>query len=482
MSAFTQYSFLSGSEFPDSSEVLSEENRMQSEYSFSEVVENSMPAVVSVIAEKRVEFTYTVNPFGIMPFSMDPLGIFGHRGFGFEEPQQRKGERFEKSEGSGFVISSEGYVLTNNHIVGGSHRISVVFPDGTVFEGRDVELVGTDPQTDVAVLKIKSGHPLPCLEKGDSDELKPGQWVIAIGSPLGFSQTVTAGIVSAVGRSEIPLPEGPSYQYFIQTDASINPGNSGGPLLDSRGNVVGINTAITSPTGLNIGIGFAIPINMASKIADELIATGTVTRSYIGVMLENLTFDLKIAMGAEDLQSGIIVTETVKGSPSEKAGLITGDIIYEVNSVPVQNVTSFRIDVSQRKPGERILLSVRRGNSDLKLEIFLEEFLQKEIPVSEVVDVAGPWLGIEIRELDERQTESLNLSGRAVYAAQVRQGSAGFRAGLSQRDIIVKVGEIQIEGLADYERAAELYKNSTQPLLFQVIRNGVNHFTAVRTE
>ncbi len=455
--------------------------------SFADAVENSLPSVVSVIAEKRIEFTYTIGPFGMSPFGMnpfgfDPFGIIGPFGFGDIEHQERKGERYEKSEGTGFVISSDGYVLTNNHIVGGSYRIAVVFSDGRIFEGREVELIGTDPQTDVAVLKVRSSDPLPFLETGDSDQLKPGEWVIAIGSPLGFSQTVTAGVVSAVGRSEIPLPEGPSYQYFIQTDASINPGNSGGPLLDSKGRVVGINTAITSPTGLSIGIGFAIPINMASKIAKELIETGTVTRSYIGVLLENLTYDLKIAMEAEDLASGIIVSDVMKDSPSDKAGLKPGDIIYAVNEEPVMNVTNFRINVSQMKPGEKVLLSVRRGREDLKVEARLEEFVREETPAPEAPLSEGPWLGLDVREIDEIQTENLGLLGRAVFISGLRQGSPATRAGLSQRDIILKIGSVTVESLDDYLRAERLYADRTDPLLFQVLRNGINHFTAVRQD
>ncbi|MBN1150161.1 trypsin-like peptidase domain-containing protein [candidate division WOR-3 bacterium] len=473
--------FLTGTELKSQQSVNTDEN-LQIELSFSRAVEKSIPAVVSVIAEKRTEFTYSVNPFGFSPFGFDPFGFFGPGNFGGVEPELRKGERYEKSEGSGFIFSPEGYVLTNNHIVGGSYRLSVVLPDGRVFEGNEVELIGTDPQTDLAVLKIKAEENLPYIEKGNSDEIKPGQWVIAIGSPLGFSQTVTAGVISAVGRSEIPLPEGPSYQYFIQTDASINPGNSGGPLLDIQGNVVGINTAITSPTGVSIGIGFAIPMNMASRIADELIENGKVTRSYIGIMMENLTHDLKIAMGADDLRSGVIVTDVIENSPSDKAGIRIGDIIFEIDQNYVENLNNFRIDISQRKPGDRVSLSVRRGSHELSFEVVLEEFIQKSQANSELPAQNWPWLGIETGELDEKRTADLGLGGRAVYITGIHGGSPASRADLSERDIIVKVGDITIENLSDYIKAQEVYSGRSDPLLFQILRNGVNHFTAVKSE
>lgn len=303
-------------------DALSKEDTLTSE-SFSQLAELAGPAVVNIRTEKiikdggRVFRDYPGKPFG----KNDPFHDFFDRFFG-NSPQQ---EHKQRSLGSGFIIDKDGFIVTNNHVVENADKIKVKLKNGKEF---DAEIVGKDPKTDLALIKIESTEDLPSLKAGDSDKLKVGEWVVAIGSPFGLEQTVTAGIVSAKGRV---IGSGP-YDDFIQTDASINPGNSGGPLLNMDGEVIGINTAIVAS---GQGIGFAIPINLAKRIVDQLKERGQVTRGWLGVSIQNISEGLAEYYGIED-SKGVLVAEVLPGSPAEEAGMKAKDIIFEVDDQKVE--------------------------------------------------------------------------------------------------------------------------------------------------
>ena len=305
---------------------------------FASVAKRVSPAVVFVKVEKVVESQPNVQFFA--PFGGDnPFGDdFLQRFFGTPSPQEqprqfrqipRQHQRIV-GQGSGFIISPDGYIMTNNHVVGDADKVTVKLEDGREFIAKTV---GTDPHTDVALIKIDAKN-LPVLALGNSDALEVGEWVLAIGNPFGLSHTLTAGIVSAKGRSSLGLAD---YENFIQTDAAINPGNSGGPLVDLNDKAVGMNTAIFSQSGGYMGIGFAIPINMAKAIKDQLIKTGSVTRGYLGIVIQDLTPELAKSFGLDD-HNGILVAEVTENSPAEKAGLRQGDVIVEFNGKAVEEV------------------------------------------------------------------------------------------------------------------------------------------------
>ena len=310
--------------------------------SLADMVEKLQPAVVNISTKQRVQVQ---NPFAGTPFG----NLFG---FGQGQPQTRQAQ----SLGSGFIISADGYVVTNNHVVSPTGRgtveeITVTMPDGTEY---NAELVGTDPQSDLAVLKISRGAAFPYVEFGDSSQARPGDWVVAIGNPFGLGGTVTAGIISARGRD---INSGP-YDDFIQTDASINPGNSGGPLVNIYGEVIGINTLIR---GVNTGIGFAIPVNLAKRVADMLIEDGKVTRAWLGVSITTLREDADyrdLAVGVED---GVVVRQFVPGGPAENSDLELADVITTVDGNSVTTADELKRELRLKKAGDSVTLGLMRN-------------------------------------------------------------------------------------------------------------------------
>ena len=332
----------------------------QTSNTFAQVAKEATPAVVFITVEKTVEIS--------SPFSFnDPFEQFNdeffRRFFGDKIPQEHAHKYHQMGQGSGFIISRDGYILTNNHVVGDADKITVKLQDGREFSNSKV--IGTDPESEVALIKIQ-GDDFPVLPMGDSDKTEIGDWAIAVGNPFGLSETVTVGVISAVGRSNVGIAE---YEDFIQTDAAINPGNSGGPLLNLDGQVIGINTAIFSQSGGYMGIGFAIPINMAKKIMDQLIKNGRVTRGYLGIYIQNLTPDLAESFNLKQ-NEGVLVTEVGEGSPADKAGLMQGDIILEMNGQKMSSDSMLRNEVAMLAPGTKVNLLVYRdgkkriGNTD----------------------------------------------------------------------------------------------------------------------
>jgi serine protease Do len=356
------------------------------------------------------------------------------------------------------MANREGYILTNNHVVAKADEVTVTLSDGSELVA---EIVGQDPATDVAVLKVDpKDHdgPLPTLEFGDADEMRVGDWAIAVGNPFGqLAGTFTVGVVSAKGRTDLSILGGsPAYQNFIQTDASINFGNSGGPLVNIRGEVIGMNTAINAA---GQGIGFAIPINLAERIADDLIDDGKVVRGYLGILPQELTPELAESMDAVGTK-GILVGDVLAGTPAEKGGLQTGDIITELDGKSVTDVNDFRIRVADQKVGETIHLDVMRDGKKKSLAIVLEE---RPDTVVASAPGGGPkeWAGLTVDDVDSARAQRLpNLRGEeGVLVVGVEPGSAADDAGIQAGDIIKELGNMEIADTGDYAAAVQKYQD-----------------------
>jgi Do/DeqQ family serine protease len=419
--------------------------------------QNELPSLAPML-QKVLPGVVSIAVKGHMPAAENPLlaDPFFRRYFGLPKQQQPK-EREFKAAGSGVVVDPRrGYVITNNHVVDKADEITVTLSDGRRLKAKKI---GTDPATDVAVIQIpaKDLHGVPL---GNSDTLRVGDYVVAVGNPFGLSETVTSGIVSALGRTGLGI-EG--YEDFIQTDASINPGNSGGALVNLRGELVGINSAILGPSGGNIGIGFAIPINMARKVMNQIIAHGKVSRGQLGVLIQDLTPELAKAMKLK-VQHGALISQVTPNSPAQKAGLKSGDVIVKLNGKAVQSSAELRNTIGLLPIGTKLVLDVIHNGSAERVTATLAEAEQEKLKVPKsVAALAGVMLG-SIEPGSE-------LYGRAQGAVvlKVKGGSPAAQAGLQSGDAIVAVDQQPVRSPEDVVRIAE--KNKGQVLL-QVVRDG----------
>jgi len=405
---------------------------------FVPVVERALPAVVFVDVKKKVA----------SGDSDDPQDEIFRRLFG-DTP--RRGPSIRPSSGSGFIIDSRGYVLTNNHVVHDASDITVTLNDKRTFKAK---IVGADPGTDVAVIKIE-GDNLPAVPVGDSDKIRVGDWAIAIGNPLGVLRgSVTVGVISARGRSGLDIFGGtPQFQDFIQTDASINFGNSGGPLCNIRGEAIGINTAI-NPNGQ--GIGFAIPINLAKHVADQLIAHGKVQRAMLGVLLTEVTPELADGFGLPNAE-GVIIERVFPGSPADRAGIKRNDVVVEFDGVHVTDREHFRLKVADTQTGRRVPIVVLREGKRVPLTVSLSErdetvLAQNTNPPSgaELPQAHGVG-GLTVRELTAEEKQNLGVDG-GVMITQVQEGSAAEDAGLQPNDVIEEIGGKSVASSATFAR------------------------------
>jgi serine protease Do len=382
-----------------------------------------------------------------------------------------------RSAGSGFVIRPEGYILTCNHVVAGYKDIVVEFEDGARFDGKEVEVVGRDPATDIAVLKVKAGKPLAAVEYGNSDRLEPGQWVVALGCPYGLEGTVTAGVVSATGRWGLAKSSGPDFQDFIQTDALIDPGNSGGPLVDEEGRVVGVSSFTKSTMADEFtGIGFAIPINLARRIADELIELGIVVRGYVGINTQPITEGIRQAVGLES-RSGVLVAAVAPNRPGNRAGIKPGDAILSLDGKEVAGVREFQDDIAARSPGSKVVLAVWRRGTKTDVELVLEAW-----PVAETAPVAAPavenWLGLIVRDLSRADRVKTGVT-EGVVISVIEPASPADEVNLRVGDVIVEINYAQVMNREVFGKIAAAMGDYNRPALMRVLRGMTAYYVAV---
>src|SRR5215472_11127847 len=432
---------------------LADSNEGPSKSSFAPVVKAVLPTVVNISSSKVVR-----TPNQLYGPMMDPFfqQFFGDGADGrFNIPRERR----ERSLGSGVIVSPEGYILTNNHVVDGATDIRVTLSDKREFKAT---IIGTDPKTDVAVLRVE-GAKLPAVTIGDSSKVQVGDYALAIGDPFGVGQTVTMGIVSAKGRTNLGIED---YEDFIQTDAPINPGNSGGALVNDRGELIGINTAILSHgSGGNEGIGFAVPVNLAREVMDQILKNGKVTRAYLGIIPQDVTPAIAKGMGQSEPR-GVLVGDVSPNSPAQASGLQRGDIILEVNGKPVANANELRMTISMMQPGSEAKLKVVHDGRQRELTIKLHELPTEQAENDhETGDRQQAPAGVEVGNLTPEMAQQLNLppTTTGVVVKRVNPTSPLADSGLREGDVIQEVNHQPVKNVSDFYNA--MHKDAVNPLL-----------------
>lgn len=432
---------------------------------FSELAETVRPGVVNIQVVKKVKnVAFGSRDFSGNPFGEDsPFGDFFGRYFqGNPSPAPE-----QRGVGSGFIMSRDGYIVTNNHVVEDADQIKVKLANGKEYNAK---VIGRDPKTDLALVKIDGASDLHALPMGNSDDLKVGSWVVAIGSPFGLEQTVTAGIISAKGRV---IGSGP-YDNFIQTDASINPGNSGGPLINTRGEVVGINTAIVAE---GKGIGFAIPINMAKDIAPQLQEKGHVTRGWLGVSIQEMTPELAKSLGLKEDSKGALVAQVVPGSPAEKAGIAQGDVIVEFGGKAIAESKDLPQIVASTAVGKSVDVKLVRDGKALDRQVKISE-MEENVTVNNAP--ARKTLGIAVQNLTPEMARRLRLTIESgVVVTRVESGSPAADAGIQTGDIIREVNRKPVKDADDLVQKIEQVKDQSSILL--LVQRGQNNLFAAVT-
>jgi serine protease Do len=433
---------------------------------FSDIARSVSPAVVNISTTKVVKRD---TP----PSSDDPFFDFFNPFKDFKMPRKWR----EQSLGSGVIVSPDGIIVTNNHVIEQADEIRVTLFDKRSFKAR---IIGADPKTDVAVVKIDATG-LPTVRWGDSDKLQVGEFVLAIGNPFGLSHTVTMGIISAVGRADVGIAD---YEDFIQTDAAINPGNSGGPLVNVRGELIGINTAIFSKSGGYQGIGFAVPSNMARLVIDQLEQHGKVTRGWLGVTIQELTPDLAMKFGLGSA-GGALVSDVAKASPADTAGIRRGDIILEFNGKDVNDVGNLRNMVAQSKVGSVVPVTIRRGAKAYAFKVTIAALPRdtaEALPVNPQEEQGGGSLtGLSVMDLSKEISKQLGLSKdeKGVVIVRVEPGSSAEDAGLRKGDVIQEIDRKKIERIDQYNKAVAGIRQGDTALLF-IDRGGRKFYVTVR--
>ena len=441
---------------------------------FASVVEPLLPAVVNISTSKVVKSQRGENPFS------DPFfrQFFGNPFGDGDQPQQPREQR-EHSLGSGVIVNPDGYILTNNHVVEGASDVQVTLSDKRSLKAK---IIGTDPRTDIAVLKIPASN-LSTVTLGDSTKAKVGDIVLAIGDPFGIGETVTMGIVSATGRRDLRL-EGPEgYEDFIQTDASINPGNSGGALVNTRGELIGINTAIISNGGGgNQGIGFAVPVNMARTVMEQILKTGKVTRGFLGVSIQEVTPDLAKAFNLPSAE-GALVGDVSPDSPGAKAGLQKGDVITALNGQKIADYHDLRLRISQTAPNTSVKLDVYRNGQKQQMTATLGEFPEKTQTAESSQQGEAPALeGVQVENLNSDIAQQLNLppGTHGVVITRVDPDSAAAETGLQRGDVIQEVNRKAVNNVEQFRAAVRAASNG--PLLLLLNRGGNTQYVVISSK
>jgi Do/DeqQ family serine protease len=440
--------------------------------SYSGVVKRVAPAVVTINAQRRVS-SRQGSPFGDNPLLEE---FFGGQGRRRQQPQR---ERRAAALGSGVIVSADGYILTNHHVIEDAEQIKVELNDGRTL---DAQVVGSDEPSDLAVLKV-SGSNLPTLRLGDSDKVEVGDVVLAVGNPLGIGQTVTTGIISAKGR-QTGSGDG-SYEDFLQTDAPINQGNSGGALVNTSGELIGINSQILSRSGGSIGIGFAIPSNMAGSVMEQLVKTGEVRRGQLGVIVQKVTSDIADSLGLGEAR-GVIVSQVQPGSAAERAGLRRGDVITTLNGAAVNDPNAFRNRVAGVRPGTETRLDVVRGGRVTQVRAVLGEFKVEKARADVEEDSAREpakeetgRLGLGVEPLTPQASSRLGLpaDARGLVVTRIDDAGPAADAGLERGDVIVEVNQRPVSSVAELKSAVE--SAGTRPALLLVNRRGATVYLTV---
>ena len=432
----------------------------------TEVAEQVVPSVVNISTTRTVKAR--PSPFQQNPFFREFFGPFGG-------PHRAPRERQESSLGSGVIVTEDGVILTNNHVVAQADEVQVTLSDGRELEA---EVVGTDPQSDVAVVKLKGEVPenLQPLRFGDSSALRLGEVVLAVGNPFGVGQTVTMGIVSATGRSQVGIVD---YEDFIQTDAAINPGNSGGALVNMRGELVGVNTAILSRTGGYQGIGFAIPSDMARPIMESLVTTGKVSRGWLGVGIQDLDRDLAAAMELK-VEQGVLLSDVMPGSPAAKAGLKRGDVVVAVDGQAITSSGELRNRIAAKAPGTEVALTLVRDGKQKVVNVTLGALAESPAAKAEVERDEGVLSGLEVSNLTPSVRDRYEVPKRVadgVVVTGVQQGSPAARVGLREGDVILEMNRKRVTSVDELRK---LNRQAEGSVLLLVSRQGNTIYLALR--
>jgi serine protease Do len=432
---------------------------------FAPILKPALPAVVSILSSRVVNVPQ--NPLFNNPFFQ--------QFFGGQVPQPPQQQR-EEGLGSGVIVTPDGYILTNNHVVAKSTDIKVMLPDKRQFPGK---VIGTDPQTDIAVVKINATN-LPTLTFGDSSKLQVGDYAFAIGNPFGVGETATMGIISATGRNNLSIED---YEDFIQTDAAINPGNSGGPLLNVYGQVIGINTAILSGgSGGNQGIGFAIPINMAKYVMEQILKHGKVVRGYIGIGIQEVTPALAKAFNVPP-EKGALISSVEPDSPGAKAGLQRGDVIVELDGQPVTGPNTLRLKVATLAPGSVVHLKLLRNGQPKDVTLTLGESPSSKAAANAGAPAEHDTLrGIQVDQLtpDVRQQLGLGANVKGVVVTNIANNSPAADSALQPGDVIEQINRQPVNSVSDYDRLATEAGN--EPAVLLINRKGNTVFVVVQPE
>jgi len=442
----------------------------QPQNSYADLVSKVAPAVITIRADKRVrapqQFPFSDNPFF--------RGLFGDR-------QQQPQESLERALGSGVIVSTDGYILTNHHVIDGAQDIKVDMNDGRTL---DAKLIGSDPPSDLALLKISTTG-LTYLTPGDSEKVRVGDVALAIGNPLGIGQTVTMGIISAKGRSGRAGPGSGNFEDFLQTDAPINQGNSGGALVNTIGELIGINSQIVPGNGGgNIGIGFAIPSNMARTVMEQLVQNGKVRRGQLGITVRRVDSDLAASMGMSEAR-GVLVNSVRPGSAAERAGIHPGDVVTAIDGSPMNDTNAFRNRIAGMAPGTEVTLTVLRDNREQKIRATLGEFSPETAQAGQQKDTGpntegGGKLGVSVIPLTPEIAEQLNLrpGTQGVVVDSVDQAGPAVAAGIQRGDVIQEVNRQAVRSSEELRSAID--KNGNKPALLLINRRGETVYLAVR--
>ncbi|MDX2152412.1 MAG: DegQ family serine endoprotease [Bryobacteraceae bacterium] len=439
------------------------------------IVAKLTPAVVNISSARvaRGQQGRRGRGEGQNPFDSPQFREFFGDNFPGGLPPSGPQERRQEGLGSGVIVSPEGYILTNEHVVSGATDITVALNDGRELRAK---LVGSDPPTDIAVLQVTEKN-LPTVPMGDSAKVAVGDFALAIGNPFGIGQSVTFGIIGATGRGGLNIEQ---YEDFIQTDAAINPGNSGGALTNTRGELIGINTAILSRGGGNQGVGFAIPINLAMNVMQQILKSGRVTRGYIGVTIQEITPALARSFGLNNAD-GVVITSVEPNSPAARAGLQTGDVITEFNGEQVRTVSAFRLRVSQTPPNTSVKLTTLRNNQPRPVTLSLAELPSERAALGEqgAPGAASPLEGVEVETLSPQVARQLNLpaNSRGLVVVSISQASTAYGAGLRRGDVIQEVNRQPVASIQEFQRAVTAAGD--RPVLLLVNRGGQTTFIAV---